>query len=90
MREHHIKSTEIEASSLNVAMKRANNFALEQDELQRRFAFERPQWSEIYDVPQSECSNKRKCITRLFKRDVDNTGKVAYIHVSWWLLPEGK
>ena len=90
MYEHHIRSTQIMAGSIKNAMKKAMVFALAQEEIERRFAHEQPQWSKIYDIPYHDQIDIRKGMTRLFKRDVHNTGKVAYINLTWFLREEEK
>ena len=81
----HIRATEFTANSLKSAQTKSNQFARKQADIEARFAYESPKWSKVYDVPQPDGSLKRNGMTRMFVRDVHQTGRDVYIHLTWWL-----
>ena len=80
MREHEICNGEIISGSIKMAQTRVSKLVMkENEEIAKRFASEQPQWTSIYDIEELS----RSGMSRIFKRDVNDTGKVAYIHLSW-------
>ena len=79
MDSYEIDSGEFISGSIKVAQKRATQISMENKDILQRFSREQPQWTRIYELEKLS----RRGMTRLFKRDVEDTGKVAYIHISW-------
>ena len=88
MKIDHLRATEIKCNSLDNAKRIANKIAREHEEIESRFAYESPRWSDVYDILYHDKIGYNKGVTRIFNRDVHNTGKVAYITVSWFLNPQ--